>query len=491
MTDQQRADTVSALGNSHIQTPALDSLVREGTSFTSAFAATPVCQASRCSLLLGEYAHNTGCVTNMAMPQERTSLMQILQSEGYQTHGVGKMHFGPDSHKLWGFESRDYSEEGGLRDNDDFCDFVRANGYEHLIDPNGMRSEMYYVPQPSQLPARVHATQWSGDRSLDFLRDRDRQRPFFLWSSYIKPHPPFESPVPWNRLYRPIEMPFPFTPRGSEEFLTYWNHVQNRYKYRDQGFDGNLVRLTIAAYYSCISFVDYQVGRIVEFLREEGELDNTLVLFVSDHGEMLGDYNCYGKRTLLDAASRVPLLARYPERFAAGHRHEAPVSLIDVLPTCLAAADIPTMSQHAGVDLAALSGGECERDPVILQFQQDDIGLYGLVNSQYKYIYSAPDDREWLFDRRGGQPEQRNLAGNGAYADELQTLKQRLIAMLRQDGYERALEGDDWRRHPTKAIPSTPDAWQLFQDGRDVSALFPPGYGPRVSGRGGLPVRGI
>ncbi len=207
MTDQQRADTINALGNQHIQTPALDSLVREGTSFTSAYCSTPVCQASRCSLLLGEHSHMTGCITNMAMPQERTSLMDILSDAGYQTHGVGKMHFGPDSHKLWGFETRDYSEEGGMRENDDFCDFLREQGHDHVIDPNGMRSEFYYVPQPSQLPAHVHTTQWSGDRSLEFLANRDRERPFFLWSSYIKPHPPFESPVPWSRLYRPVEMP--------------------------------------------------------------------------------------------------------------------------------------------------------------------------------------------------------------------------------------------------------------------------------------------
>jgi arylsulfatase A-like enzyme len=491
MTDQQRADTIGALGNPHIQTPAQDRLVREGTSFISAYCASPVCQASRCSLLLGEYAHTTGCVSNLPMPQERTSLMEMLRGAGYQTHGVGKMHFGPDSRYLWGFESRDYSEEGGMRDGDDFCDFLKANGYEHIVDPSGMRSEFYYVPQPSQLPARLHNTQWSGDRSLEFLQRRDRSRPFFLWSSYIKPHPPFENPVPWSRLYRPVEMPFPHLPLGWEEMTTFWNRVQNRYKYRDQGFDGNLVRLIRAAYFACVSFVDYQIGRLLSYLEEQGELDNTLVIHTADHGELLGDFGSWGKRSILDAAARVPCLVRYPERFAAGQVCETPASLVDILPTCLSLAGIDTQPQHAGRDLAQLAAGDCDREGVICQFQQGDRGLYGYITSGFKYVYSVADDREWLFPRVAGEPEMRDLCGNPAYMKVLAQHREALIARFRADGYELPLDGDGWRKHPRLEVPSTPDAWQLYQDGGRIDDLFPPGYRPQVDPFGGLPVRGI
>ena len=373
-TDQQRFDTISALGNPYIQTPALDSLVAEGASFTSAYTSSPVCIAARCSLVLSQWPYQTGCVANMPMPQERTSLMELLQAEGYQTHGIGKMHFAPDSRKLWGFDAREYSAEGGMRENDEFCQSLQDAGYDHLVDPNGVRSEWYYIPQPSQLPARLHGTQWVGDRSLEFLRRRDRERPFFLWSSFIKPHPPFESPVPWNRLYKPLEMPFPYTPRGYEELLTFWNRVQNRYKYRDQGFDGNLVRLIRAAYYAAISFVDYNVGRVLAELREQGELDNTLVIFTSDHGELLGDY---GKRSILDPAARIPLLVRWPERFDPGERCGRVASPVDVLPTCLSAAGLARSDDHVGVDLACLAADDVERDAVTSQYQQGAAGLYG------------------------------------------------------------------------------------------------------------------
>jgi arylsulfatase A-like enzyme len=492
-TDQQRWDTIAALGPPYpyIQTPALDSLVREGVGFTSAYTPAPVCMAARCSLLLGQWPHQTGCTSNSPMPQERPSLMELLRAEGYQTHGIGKMHFGPDSHKLWGFETRDYTEEGGRREDDDHCRFLKEHGYEHVLNPNGVRSEFYYVPQPSQLPARLHSTQWVGDRSLEFLRQRDRKRPFFLWSSFIKPHPPFESPFPWTRLYKPVEMPFPFLPRGYKTLLTFWNHLQNRYKYRDQGFDGNLVRLIRAQYYAAISFVDYQVGRILGALRDAEELDNTLVLFTSDHGELLGDYGSWGKRSVLDAASRVPLLARLPGRFAAGERCDLPVSLVDVLPTCLSAAGLRVPEDRVGLDLAEAAAGRSAREGVSIQFNQGDLGLYGYVTREYKYAWSAPDGREWLFRRAEGQPEERNLAGNEAYAEGLTAMRQPLIGRFRADGYTDPLDGEGWKDFARREVPADPDAWQLFQEGGAVDRLFPAGYEPRCQPRGGIPVRGI
>ena len=479
MTDQQRFDTVAALGNPIIQTPALDRLVREGTSFTSAYCTSPVCVASRCSFLLGEYPHRTGSTSNTPMPQDRTSLMMYLNGDGYQTHGIGKMHFSPDSRKLWGYESRVFSEEGGGED--DFRLFLDQNGYDHIVAPQGERSEYYYVPQPSQLPDRLHHTTWMGDKTIEFLNNREEDRPFFCWTSFIKPHPPFEAPVPWSRLYRLIEMMPPHLPPDSETFLSYWNHFQNRYKYRDQGCDMNLLRLMRAAYYATISQIDYQIGRILNRLEAQGILDQTLILFTSDHGEMLGDFNCYGKRSFLDSAARVPLLVRYPERFSAGVECEQPVSLVDVLPTCLTAAGQSTESQHAGFDLAEIANGSLEREAVIGQFSHGDRGLYALISQDLKYIYSVADRKEWLFRRLAGRLEDRNLAGNPAFQRQLVSHREFLINRFQADGYEEPIDEQSWRQFPLpEPIPEDPDAWQLFQDGRSVSDRFPDGYSPSV-----------
>ena len=472
-TDQQRADTIGALGNPVIQTPALDSLVREGTSFVSAYTPSPVCIAARCSLILSQWPHQTGCTANVPMPQERTSLMELLADAGYQTHGTGKMHFSPDSRKLWGYESRDYSEEGMA--NDDFTAFLRSNGYDHIVDPQGVRSEYYYIPQPSQLPARLHNTTWVADRSLDFLQRRGTDRPFFLWSSFIKPHPPFEAPVPWNRLYKPTQMPLPFLPDGHQGLLTYWNRRQNRYKWRDRGMDLQLLRTMRAAYYACISLVDHNIGRILSYLRETNQLDNTLILFASDHGELLGDYGSYGKRTMLDPAARVPLLVRYPARFEAERRCRTAVSLVDVLPTCLSAAGLDVPDTAVGEDLAAVAGGQSRREEVISQYSEGATGLYSLISREWKYIYSAADDREWLFARDASR-EEKNLAAD--LPDVTRERRLRLLARFHEDGYDEPLAGTEWRIHPPTDVSEDPEEGLLYQDGADVSDRFPEGYRP-------------
>ena len=479
-TDQQRFDTIGALGNPYIQTPELDRLTAEGVAFTSAYTPSPVCVSARCSLVTGRYAHNTGCTDNMAMPPGQVSLMEILQENGYQTHGTGKMHFTPDSHRLWGFDSRDYSEEGGMRTDDEYCRFLCDAGYDHIVDPLGVRSEWYYVPQPSQLPERLHKTRWVADRSLDFLRRRDTGRPFFLWSSFIKPHPPFESPVPWNRLYKSVDVPPPARPEGCSDVLTYWNRYQNCYKWRDQGEDLNLLRLIRAAYYACISYVDYNIGRILAYLRESGELDNTLVVFTSDHGECLGDYGCFGKRSVWDIAARIPLVVRFPDRFSAGERCDRVSGLTDILPTCLAAAGIAPPAYADGTDLAGLATGKNRRDYVLCHLSGEERGLYGLITDDYKYVYSAADEREWLLRRLPGETDGRCLARTRGYASVTDELRRTLVGRFAADGYTGALDGQGWRRFSRPKLPAGPDGGLLFQDGGDVSEQFPPGYTPRT-----------
>ncbi len=491
-TDQQRADTVGALGNPHMQTPTMDALVSEGTSFTSAYAASPVCIASRCSMILSQWAHQTDCTTNCPMPQERTSFMEIFQDAGYQTHGTGKMHFSPDSHKLWGYDDRDYSEEGRWREHDDYCRFVHENGYDHVFEVFGPRSEFYYIPQVSQLPARLHNTTWVADRSLDFLQQRDSDRPFMLWSSFIKPHPPFESPTPWHRLYKPTDMPLPHLPADYEAMQTYWNRKQNRYKYRDQGWDDNFIRTMRAAYAACVSFVDYNAGRILDCLRESGEIDNTIVVWTADHGELLGDFGSFGKRSVFDAAANVPLIVRYPDRFAEGEVCDTVCSLVDVAPTILEGCGLETIDQHEGHDLAETAAGNPpDRPGVLVQYSQRASGLYGLIDDDFKYVYSAADDQEWLYRRWPGEPEERSLAGNQAYLDITDDRRETLTDWFREDDYTDVLSDDGWRIYPVEKRPSVddnPDHGLLYQEGADWRPMFPNGYSPISTPKGSQPI---
>jgi len=486
-TDQQRADTIHAAGNPIIKTPHLDRLVEEGMLFRSHYTPSPVCVPARCSLIHGQYPHNTGCADNgHRMPEDRPTFMQLLTEAGYRTHGIGKMHFGEKGtgtffakqpkattskrclspFPLRGFQSREYQAELRRRvEDDDYLKFLHANGFEHVHDPHGVRGEMYYIPQPAQMPARLHGTNWVGDRAVHFISKADPSRPFFLWASFIHPHPPFSPPTPWHKLYRAPLMPLPKRPDNYAALHTHMNRHQNRYKYRDNGIDNNLLRVMKAYYYACISFIDFQVGRILEALEEAGRLDDTLIVYTSDHGEFLADYNCFGKRSMLDAAARVPLVVRYPARFAPGAACDTPTSLVDVMPTFLAAADVDAPSCDLdGLDLAGIAAGEQGDRSVYSQFQREALGVYMAVNRRWKYFYSAPDRREFLFDRVHDPDETRTRAGLILCRGDLERMRSGLFEFYRREGFAEPMEGDAWRLHAQPAMPLDPDAGLLIQD---------------------------
>jgi arylsulfatase len=463
-TDQQRFDTIEALGNPIIRTPNLNRLVDRGVAFTRAYTPCPVCIPARYAMHTGILPCVSDCVMNETMPEGNRSFMEILSEHGYQTHGAGKMHFefeGKTPAYLWGFESRDVSEE--CVSADDYTAFLTDHGYEHVRDPHGVRSEMYYIPQPSQVPERLHNSSWVVDKSIDFLEHRDTARPFMLMTSFIKPHPPFESPTPWNKLYRSPEMPIPKRPEETEQLLTYWNRVQNRYKYKDQGSDDHLARTITAAYYGAISFADYNIGRLLDYLELHDLFDDTLIVFSADHGELLGDYGSYGKRTLLDAAARIPLVMVHPD-LPGGTRCSTPVSLIDIMPTFLDVAGVARGDALGGESLVELCTGTKTRDAVFSQYQRDEYGLHMMVTAGFKYVYSAPDQKEWLFDLTTDPEETHNRAQNPLYMHHTRNMRERLVRYLVDNGSTDMIEGNGFRLHPRKEFTDEPDALLLFQD---------------------------
>ncbi len=464
-TDQQRFDTIGALGAPIIKTPALDRLVREGVSFERCHTPSPVCVSARHALTTGLPPHTTGCVDNQAPRLSPPTFIEHLRDAGYQAHGVGKMHFAPDPRDMKGFETRNFSETFGQ---DEYAQFVVDSGFGHVDEPFGVRSEYYYLPQVSQLPATVHHTHWVADKSIEFLQNRPKGRPFFLWSSFIKPHPPFESPTPWNKLYRAAEMPPPYRPDGYQEQLSFWNRVQNRYKYRDAGTDDHLNRTTRAAYYSSISFIDYNIGRILEALGES--IDETLVVFTSDHGEMLGDFGAFGKRCMLDGAVRVPLILRWPNGHAAGTRIGAPVSLVDLYPTFLGIAGRDSEERHPeSVDLRQPQQIEL-RKYVYSHFSEREWGHYLITDGKWKYSYCAADEKEWLYDLGSDHGESRNLIDETSAQQQGEHLRARLIERFEHDGYTNAVHQGSWKRYGISEMPEDADFGLLFQDPEGMQA---------------------
>ena len=475
-TDQQRFDTIEALGNPVIKTPVLNSLVENGITFTRAYTPCPVCVPARFSMHTGQMPHRTGVFENVGIPEGRKSFMEILTDNGYQTFGAGKMHFtfktGLDT--KWGFDQRAMSEVHFSSEVDTFYQNYQKHGYDHVYEGKGSRSEMYYIPQVSQLPAKLHHTSWTVDSSLDFLERRDEAKPFFMMTSFDKPHPPFEPPTPWNKLYRGPDMPLPKRPEKSETLQTLWNKFQNRYKYRDQGIDENLIRQLKAHYYAEISFIDYNLGRLLEYLDNEKLLDNTLIIYTSDHGEMLGDYFSFGKRCFLDSAARIPMIMQYPgcEKNKTCHK---PVSLIDIMPTFLEFAGIPIEEDYSGESLFHINDGTSQRDTIFGQYEQGGYAAYMALNKKYKYIYSAPDNKEFLFDLRTDPEETRNKAYSPLYFEKTKEMRDQLIEYFKEEGYVVPIDDDNWKVYPKKEMPEDPDAYLLFQD-TEASLPHIPGY---------------
>lgn len=480
-TDMQRADTIGALGNPTIRTPNLDRLVREGTAFTRCFTPSPVCAPARYCMHYGRWAHRAGCTHNGEVtPDDGSSYASRLTRAGYRTHGIGKMHFEPRD-SLRGFQSREAQEE--LIDDirlDDYQRYLRANGGGHILDPHGIRSDWYYLPQVSQMPAALHPTQWIGDRAVSFIETAKASEPWYLTASFIHPHPPFALPAPWYRLYDSVDFENPSVPDDWQAHHTRANRIQNRYKYRDQGWDPHLARQIRAAYYGCISFVDFQIGRILAALEASGQLDNTLILFSSDHGEFLGDYRCYGKRSMHDAATRVPLLARLPGTFAAGAVCDRPASLVDLAPTMCALGG-GDASGFDGLPLHELATGRHARDAVFSQHQRGAEAEYLIATRDWSFFWSAADRREYAY-HRAVDPRQTRLVSQAWHPRELAELRQRLQRFLADGGQDDAVEpvagGLRWRQHPAPSEPADDPAGGLLvqRESWALAASIIPGY---------------
>jgi arylsulfatase len=424
----------------------------------------------------GLYPQKTGVFDNAPMMADNgRSYPAVLGSHGYRTHAVGKCHFGPDARALRGFQSRQIQEEcTSEAKSDDYIAWLRDNGYDYY-EPHGARGEMYYIPQISSLSAEAHPSRWVAEESVQFVNDASRgEQPWCLFSSFIHPHPPFTPPKPWHKLYRAPDMPLPFVPEESDHLYTWINRLQNRYKFRDRGVDLNLLRVMKAYYYATISFVDYQIGRIIEALKTCGQLDNTLILFASDHGEYLGDFNCFGKRNMHDVSARVPMVVRFPRRFPQGHKCTTAVSLVDVFPTLTGAAGIAVDSVELdGIDLSNVVT-ESPKDRIVYsQYGENERAIYMAVNRNWKYYYSAGDNQEFFFDQRQVPRESKNLTDDDDDVEvqkNKNVMKKNLLDYLeatgRTEAYTTGKRGLDWRQYPrfNEDYLNDPDAELLFQD---------------------------
>jgi len=452
MLDQMRWDAIAAHGNPVVRTPAMDELCRRGTTFSRAYTPSPVCVPSRAALLTGLLPHRSGVVSNGTPLAEGTdTVAHALRRAGYATAAIGKMHFTP-VRADHGFDRMELSEEIPDRvEDDDYLQDLVAAGFGHVEEPHGVRHELYYTPQPSQLPEQHHTTAWTGRRTVAYLEERaERDEPFFCFTSFIKPHPPFDPPSPWHRMYDPLDMPDPVREPGELEALSFQQRLQHRVKWMPPDADLLRLRTMRAYYYACVSFVDAWLGEILATLERTGLAENTLVVLTSDHGEYLGDHWSFGKRGFHEVTAGIPLVVAGPG-VRAGVESDALVMLPDVTATLADAAGAEPVERPDGESLRPLLAGERATHHAWLpgQLGSGPTALYMATDTRWKYVHGAADQREWLFDLSDPR-ETQDLSGDPAAKAELQRLRGLLVDRLRGDGYDEPFDGDGWRHHPER-----------------------------------------
>jgi len=436
--DQWRADCLSIDGHPVVHTPTLDKLAVEGIRFSRAYAASPTCIPARASLMTGLTPANHGFVGYKdGVPWDYpVTLPGEFTKNGYRTHAVGKMHVFPERNRL-GFESVEL-HDGFLhfaRDrrhhpvwDDDYLDWLRketgrddADYFEHGVNCNSI------VARPWDKEERLHPTNWVAARGVEFLRENrlgKSNRPFFLYLSFHRPHPPYDPPAWAFERYLHAEMP-PIPVGDWVDLFAKHDRTPHPEAFRAQ-HRPDVLRRARAGYYGHMSHIDLQINRIEETLHECGLRESTWIVFTSDHGEMMGDHHLFRKGFAYEGSARLPLIVRPPtgKDFPRGAVRDTVVELRDFLPTLLDVARLPSAAGIDGISfLPQMLGKSTEHLRPWLHGEHliFDGSMHWITDGHEKYIWLSKDGSEQLFDLDADPQELRDLSRNPT-ADTLRRL---------------------------------------------------------------------
>jgi len=329
--------------------------------------------------------------------------VRALRAAGYRSWAVGKQHFRP--HRAdHGFDELVLGEPLA-RDGDDYLDYLDSVGYGWVDEPWGRRADHYYLPQVSVLPHEHHHTTWTAEQAIRLI-ERPTSEPFVGVVGFLKPHPPFDPTVPFTHMYRPEELRAPIDANGSLRSFPI-EVAQNHMKWRDETSKELALSLR-AAYFASVSQVDAEIGRILGAI--EPIARTTVVVFVADHGELLGDHGLWGKRSFLGGSLQIPLIIRRPDETNPGRVVEDLVSQRDVGPTILGLAGLPVPQNLAGTDL--FGGGPARSEALVAAYGTGDLGVVAHLTTTHRWSYSLAGGRQRLFDLRADPEETQNLVEN-------------------------------------------------------------------------------
>ncbi len=407
------------MGGEEVDTPTFDGLASAGTVFTDAYCQMPLCTPSRLSLLSGREARGAGAWSNNSvMRPGMPTLPGVLADAGYETCLVGKMHLGGDRQYV-GFQHRPYGDLTG--------------GTGHQADPiddpeaRTMRGRTTTAVGVTEIPESLLQEQVVAQETVAWLREHEAanaDQPWFLMASFSRPHFPLTAPRRWIERYSPDEISEPAAPADGDTH-DHPMSVGMRSGFRTDEIGHDEMMRARAAYFACVSYLDELLGDLLGRLEATGQLDNTIIVYTSDHGEMAGEHGMWWKNGWYEACTRVPLIVSTPAQRAGGgvsRKVGSPVALVDLFPTLCAFAGAEPLDGLDGRDLSGAVDGEREAPdrPVFCDALTPRWGAGTEFRStrwrQFKYVRfrNAP---ELLFDLANDPPEQRDLIARGATGD--------------------------------------------------------------------------
>ena len=468
MTDQQRFDTIGALGNPGIYTPNLDRLVRRGLSFSRAYTTCPVCVAARYTIRTGCEPPTTRVFKNaLAKPsaeqpvgmEERCGpyLGRVMSDLGYRTFGIGKFHTSPWNEEL-GFETFFRSEEtyGPVsRLGDNYAAWLAREHpeFDFVEQLMGERTEMYYMPQRSPLPAALGVEAWAADCVVEQIKRQDNERPYFGFVSFVGPHPPLAPPIPFNRMYDPDRLPDPIHGEIESDHLDEEIPFM-RYAIWADAVNEPLARIVKARYYGEISYIDSCIGKILDQIEANAKAENTLICFFSDHGDLLGDHHGWQKQNFFEGSCRIPFLLSWPTQLPSNQRRDELVTLADLFGIATRAAGVCDLRE--GIDILGVLRGECAARPCLIGMAElpgSEFFKVMVVAGEWKYIFLANGGREQLFNLETDPDELRNCIA------EAPEVRERLYAIAVAHcgvvAAKNAVENGNLRAFPYRERPRT------------------------------------
>jgi uncharacterized sulfatase len=476
-SDQQHWSTLGAI-NPKIKTPNLDRLAAGGTRFDRAYCPNPTCTPTRASIITGMYPSQHGAWSlGTKLSEDVPTIGDLLQAQGYATTLIGKAHFQPVASTP---EQTSIECQPLLRDLNFWRNFHGPwYGFEHIetarmhadeshvgqhyalwMEEKGLSNwRDYFQPWPNDpaapkreytwdLPAEFHYSTWTAERTIaDIKRHAEAEQSFFTWASFHDPHPPYLVPEPWASMYDPAEMEpgtllenemellpehFRLTQQQNPDFSAYRETPHGNHGFHSHLTDEATLRRNMAVYYGMTSFMDQQIGRILDALDKEGLTENTLVVFTTDHGHFLGQHGLTAKGAFhYEDLLRLPFITRWPGQIPASASSIALQSLVDLAPTFLQAGNIPVPGSMQGVNQLDVWQGKAKsaREEVLVEFhhQPTAIHLRTYIENRYKITVYRDQKYGELFDLENDPQERVNLWDNAEYSAIKCQLFQRFI----------------------------------------------------------------